>query len=283
MKKIIMMQLKIILLMKTESENLQDVQNRVDKRGIAIQRVGISDVYLPLQIKQEQHSQPVMARLKFTVDLPMEYKGTHMSRFQEILTKWHTNPIGQAEIGNILDEAITKLSSNSAHLSMSFKYFIEKTAPVSGKKSLLDLDCKVSAVKTASKNSMPFTLAIKIPVTSLCPCSKEISAYGAHNQRSIISVKINYDGKKTAINIKDIVSLIEAQASCPLYPLLKREDEKYVTEKAYENPKFVEDILRDCVLALRTLDDIHYFSVECENFESIHNHNAYASHVEYLK
>ena len=277
--------------MKTESENLQDVQNRVDKRGIAIQRVGISDVYLPLQIKQEQHSQPVMARLKFTVDLPMEYKGTHMSRFQEILTKWHTNPIGQAEIGNILDEAITKLSSNSAHLSMSFKYFIEKTAPVSGKKSLLDLDCKVSAVKTASKNSMqtasknsmPFTLAIKIPVTSLCPCSKEISAYGAHNQRSIISVKINYDGKKTAINIKDIVSLIEAQASCPLYPLLKREDEKYVTEKAYENPKFVEDILRDCVLALRTLDDIHYFSVECENFESIHNHNAYASHVEYLK
>lgn len=112
--------------MKTESENLQDVQNRVDKRGIAIQRVGISDVYLPLQIKQEQHSQPVMARLKFTVDLPMEYKGTHMSRFQEILTKWHTNPIGQAEIGNILDEAITKLSSNSAHLSMSFKYFIEK-------------------------------------------------------------------------------------------------------------------------------------------------------------
>ena len=247
------------------------------------QRVGISDVYLPLQIKQEQHSQPVMARLKFTVDLPMEYKGTHMSRFQEILTKWHTNPIGQAEIGNILDEAITKLSSNSAHLSMSFKYFIEKTAPVSGKKSLLDLDCKVSAVKTASKNSMPFTLAIKIPVTSLCPCSKEISAYGAHNQRSIISVKINYDGKKTAINIKDIVSLIEAQASCPLYPLLKREDEKYVTEKAYENPKFVEDILRDCVLALRTLDDIHYFSVECENFESIHNHNAYASHVEYLK
>ena len=162
--------------MKMESENLQDVQNRVDKRGIAIQRVGISDVYLPLQIKQEQHSQPVMARLKFTVDLPMEYKGTHMSRFQEILTKWHTNPIGQAEIGNILDEAITKLSSNSAHLSMSFKYFIEKTAPVSGKKSLLDLDCKVSAVKTASKNSMPFTLAIKIPVTSLCPCSKEISA-----------------------------------------------------------------------------------------------------------
>lgn len=266
-----------------ESETLQDVQNRADKRGIAIQRVGISDVYLPLQIKQDQHSQPIMAKIKFTVDLPMEYKGTHMSRFQEILTKWHTKPLAQSDICNILDEAIEKLSSNSAHISMGFKYFIEKEAPVSKKVSLLDLDCKLSAVKTAGKNTMPFTLSLKIPVTSLCPCSKEISAYGAHNQRSIISVKLNYDGKKTAVNIKDIVSLIEAQASCPLYPLLKREDEKYVTEKAYENPKFVEDILRDCVLALRAVDGINYFSVECENFESIHNHNAYASHVEYLK
>lgn len=262
---------------------MQDVQNRVDKRGIAIQRVGISDVYLPLQLKQEQQHQPIMAKLKFTVDLPMEYKGTHMSRFQEILTDWQTELIGQSEIGDILDDAITKLNSNSAHLSLSFKYFMEKTAPVSGKKSLLDLDCKLSAVKTRNKTSMPFVLSIKIPVTSLCPCSKEISAYGAHNQRSIISVKINYDGQKTAINIEDIVRLIEEQASCPLYPLLKREDEKYVTEKAYENPKFVEDILRDCVLALRTLNNITFFSVECENFESIHNHNAYASHIEYLK
>ncbi|HJF85378.1 GTP cyclohydrolase FolE2 [Megamonas hypermegale] len=261
---------------------MQDVQNRTDKRGIAIQRVGISEVYLPLQIKQGNHIQPVVANIKFTVDLPMEYKGTHMSRFQEILTKWHSTPIGQSEIRSILDEAIEKLGSRSAHLSMSFKYFIEKTAPVSGKKSLLDLNCKFSAAKNSS-GKMPFMMTVKIPVTSLCPCSKEISAYGAHNQRSIISVKINYDGQQTALDIRDIVSLIEAQASCPLYPLLKREDEKYVTEKAYENPKFVEDILRDCVLALRTLEGINYFSVECENFESIHNHNAYASHIEYLK
>ena len=268
--------------MKMESEPLQDVQNRTDKRGIAIQRVGISEVYLPLQIKQGNHIQPVVADIKFTVDLPMEYKGTHMSRFQEILTKWHSTPIGRNEIRNILDEAIEKLGSCSAHLSMSFKYFIEKTAPVSGKKSLLDLNCKFSAAKNSS-GKMPFMMTVKIPVTSLCPCSKEISEYGAHNQRSMISVKINYDGQKTALDIRDIVSLIEAQASCPLYPLLKREDEKYVTEKAYENPKFVEDILRDCVLALRTLEGINYFSVECENFESIHNHNAYASHIEYLK
>lgn len=268
--------------MKMESEHLQDVQNRTDKRGIAIQRVGISEVYLPLQIKQDKHSQPVLAKIKFTVDLPMEYKGTHMSRFQEILTKWQSVPIGQGEIRNILNEAIEKLGSCSAHLSLSFKYFIEKTAPVSGKKSLLDLDCKFSAAKTVS-GKMPFIMTIKVPVTSLCPCSKEISRYGAHNQRSMISVKINYDGNETALEIKDIVALIEAQASCPLYPLLKREDEKYVTEKAYENPKFVEDILRDCVLALRTLEGIKYFSVECENFESIHNHNAYASHIEYLK
>ncbi len=259
---------------------MQDVQNRTDKRGIAIQRVGVSDVHLPIQIKEKNNIQPVVAQIKFTVDLPMEYKGTHMSRFQEILTKWQAIPIGQSEIGGILDEAITRLGSRSAHLSLSFKYFIEKTAPVSGKKSLLDLDCKFSAAKTAG-GKMPFTLSVKVPVTSLCPCSKEISRYGAHNQRSIISVKINYDGDKVFLNIADIVSLIEAQASCPLYPLLKREDEKYVTEKAYDNPKFVEDILRDCVLALRKLQGINYFSVECENFESIHNHNAYASHVEY--
>ena len=265
-----------------ESEALQDVQNRKDKRGIAIQRVGVSSVYLPLKIKQGKDIQPVVAKIKFTVDLPMEYKGTHMSRFQEILIKWQATPIGQDEIQDILDEAIAKLGSRSAHLSMEFKYFIEKTAPVSGKKSLLDLDCKFSAAKTVEGN-MPFTMSLKVPVTSLCPCSKEISQYGAHNQRSIISVKLNYNGNETSLDIRDIVSLMESQASCPLYPLLKREDEKYVTEKAYENPKFVEDIIRDCVLALRTLEKITYFSVECENFESIHNHNAYASHIEYLK
>lgn len=261
---------------------MQDVQNRKDKRGIAIQRVGVSRVFLPMQIKQGSAVQPVTAKMKFTVDLPMEYKGTHMSRFQEILIKWHSKPIGQNEIGNILDEAIHKLGSQSAHLSMEFKYFIEKKAPVSGKSALLDLDCKFSAAKSRD-GGMPFTLSIKVPVTSLCPCSKEISQYGAHNQRSIISVKINYDGAKTALRIEEVARLIEAQASSQLYPLLKREDEKYVTEYAYNNPKFVEDILRDCVLALRTLEGINYFSIECENFESIHNHNAYASHMEYVK
>ena len=261
---------------------MQDVQNRIDKRGIAIQRVGVSEVCLPLMIKSGTASQPVTAKIKFTVDLPMEYKGTHMSRFQEILTGWQGRIIGQSEVCGILDEALDRLGAHSAHISMQFKYFIEKTAPVSGKKALMDIDCKISAARTRG-GGMPFTLALKVPVTSLCPCSKEISAYGAHNQRSIVSVKLNYDGAKTVQNIEEVVSLIEAQASSPLYPLLKRQDERYVTEKAYENPKFVEDILRDCVLALRTLDGLNYFSVECENFESIHNHNAYASHVEYLK
>lgn len=261
---------------------MQDVQSRIDKRGIAIQRVGVSDVCLPLCIKSGTSIQHVTAKIKFTVDLPMEYKGTHMSRFQEILTGWLARPIGQAEIASILDEALEKLSCRSAHISMEYKYFIEKTAPVSRKKALMDIDCKISAARTRD-GGMPFTLALKVPVTSLCPCSKEISAYGAHNQRSIVSVKLNYDGMKTEQNIEQVVSIIEAQASSPLYPLLKRQDEKYVTEKAYENPKFVEDILRDCVLALRHLDGLNYFSVECRNFESIHNHNAYASHVEYLK
>lgn len=259
---------------------MQDVQSRQDKRGIAIQRVGISDTYLPLQIKDGDKVQAVTAKIKFTVDLPMEYKGTHMSRFQEILLDWQNRPLGTRELKEILEEALVKLGSNYAFLSLSFKFFVEKEAPVSKKKSLLDVDCKYSLVHT-TEGETSVTLGIKVPATSLCPCSKEISKYGAHNQRSIISISINCPGD-SIISIEDMIKLIEAQASCEVYPLLKREDEKHVTEKAYENPKFVEDILRDCVLALRTIENINYFSVECENLESIHNHNAYASHMEYV-
>lgn len=259
---------------------MQDVQNQTDKRGIAIQRVGISETFLPICINDGNLNQNVTGKIKFTVDLPMEYKGTHMSRFQEILLNWHNRPINSSSIKLILQEALEKLGSNSAYLSIAFKYFLEKKAPISNKISLLDVDCKYSAT-ILPNGKVSITLSIKIPATSLCPCSKEISKYGAHNQRSIISISINTTEEKI-FSIKEIVELIEKQASCPVYPLLKREDEKYVTEKAYENPKFVEDILRDCVLALRSLDGINYFSVECENLESIHNHNAFASHMEYV-
>ncbi len=260
---------------------LKDVQNKLDDRGIAIQKVGINDVFLPFLIKTKNGSfQSVLAKIKLTVDLPHQYKGTHMSRFVEILSEWSQKPVGSKEMEQILHDTTEKLEANSAHLQLQFKYFIEKEAPVSGLKSLLDIECVFKANYKKNKK-LDFTMGVKVPVTSLCPCSKEISAFGAHNQRSIINAKIKYPHEQI-IWIEDLVGMIEGEASCPIYPLLKREDEKYVTEFAYNNPKFVEDILRDLVLSFRTLQSLVWFEIECENYESIHNHSAYASHVEFI-
>mgnify|MGYP003403497737 CR=1 FL=1 len=262
---------------------MKDIQSSKDKRGIAIQKVGINDAHLPFLIKTKDGAfQQVLAKIKFTVDLPMEYKGTHMSRFLEILSDWNKQPISQPEMNRILDDALGKLDAQSAHLKIDFKYFIDKTAPVSKRKSVLDLDCSFTAEKAAGEK-MKFTLGVNVPFTSLCPCSKEISKYGAHNQRGLMKVLIQYEEDAGDIYIEDLAAMMEAQGSCPIYPLLKRDDEKYVTETAYENPKFVEDILRDLVLALRKIEKITWFSIECENYESIHNHSAYASHVEFVE
>jgi len=262
---------------------LKDVQSRFDERGIAIQKVGINDVHLPFFIKTKDSSfQSVLAKIKFTVDLPMEYKGTHMSRFLEILSEWSKKPIGSQEMNQILDEALAKLDAQSAYLKINFKYFIDKIAPISKRQSVLDLDCSFIANKIQGDH-MEFTMAINVPFTSLCPCSKEISKYGAHNQRGLMRVKVKFGSDQQSISIEDLAAIMEQQASCPIYPLLKREDEKYVTETAYENPKFVEDILRDLVIALRQIKGVSWFSIECENYESIHNHSAYASHVEFVE
>lgn len=260
---------------------MKDVQNILDDRGIAIQKVGVSDVHLPFLIKTKTGSfQSVLAACKLTVDLPQEYKGTHMSRFIEVLNDWSQKPVSGKEMGLILTDIINRLDAKRANLEISFKYFIEKRAPVSGLRSLLDLDCLFSG--TLSHNGhIEFMLGLTVPFTSLCPCSKEISEYGAHNQRGLMTVNIKYKPGKF-IWIEDLAALMEAQGSCPVYPLLKREDEKYVTEKAYENPKFVEDVLRDLVLALRELPGADWFEVECRNYESIHNHSAYAAHIEQL-
>ncbi len=261
---------------------MKDVQNGADQRGIAIQKVGVNDVHLPFFIKTKDGAfQPVLAKIKFTVDLPMEYKGTHMSRFIEILSEWSQKPIAEKEMERVLDEALEKLQARSAYLQIKFKYFIKKQAPVSKKESLLDLDCAFIGEKKLGE-AFSFTLGTAVAFTSLCPCSKEISRYGAHNQRGVMQVKIKYS-PDAIVYIEDLAALMEAQASCPVYPLLKREDEKFVTERAYENPKFVEDILRDLVLAMRSLTSVTWFSVECENYESIHNHNAYASHTEFVE
>lgn len=262
---------------------MKDVQSRFDERGIAIQKVGINDVHLPFFIKTKDSSfQSVLAKIKFTVDLPMEYKGTHMSRFLEILSEWSKKPIGSQEMNQILDEALVKLDAQSAYLKINFKYFIDKIAPISKRQSVLDLDCSFIANKSQGEH-IEFTMAVNVPFTSLCPCSKEISKYGAHNQRGLMRVKVKFRNDQQSISIEDLAAVMEQQASCPIYPLLKREDEKYVTETAYENPKFVEDILRDLVIALRQIKGVAWFSIECENYESIHNHSAYASHVEFVE
>lgn len=261
---------------------MKDVQNLLDARGIDIQQVGIKDVQLPFLIKTKQGSwQSVLANITLTVKLPQEYKGTHMSRFLEILSNWSQKPVSYREMEHILQDTLVRLEAEEAHLQLKFKYFIEKQAPVSHLTSLLDIDCTFAA-KLSKHEPVDFTLGVKVPFTSLCPCSKEISAYGAHNQRGLMHVEIRCE-QGHFVWIEDAVALLEAQASCPIYPLLKREDEKFVTEKAYENPKFVEDILRDLVLALRQHSHIIWFAVECENYESIHNHSAYASHVEEVR
>lgn len=259
---------------------MKDVQNSIDQRGIAIQRVGIKDAYLPFLIKTKAEGyQQVTAKVCFTVALPMEYKGTHMSRFLEILNPWSTKPVAEPEMAEILSEALDRLQAEEAAIRIDFKYFVERQAPVSGRLSVLDVDC-FFAGKMSRGKALEFTLGVKVPYTSLCPCSKEISRYGAHNQRGILAAELRFRPGYECILIEDLVELLEKQASCQIYPLLKREDEKYVTETAYENPKFVEDILRDGVLAMRGLEGLGWFSLACENFESIHNHSAYAAHEE---
>ena len=262
---------------------MEDIQSNMDSRGIAIQRVGVREVHLPFQIRtKEGDFQQVLARICFTVSLPQEYKGTHMSRFMEILNQWSARPIAEPEMEAILDEAMKRLSAASANIEIKFKYFVKKFAPVSGKASFLDLDCCFYGSKDKNKGFV-FEFSVDVPSTSLCPCSKSISRYGAHNQRGIMRAHLRYREGCECIYIEDLAALMERQASSPLYPLLKREDEKYVTELAYENPKFVEDMLRDLVLAFRGLPGLEWFSVSCENYESIHNHNAYASYEEWVK
>lgn len=258
---------------------MKDIQNMKDERGIAIQRVGISDTHLPLAIiSSKGQKRNIDAHIeKFTVNLLPEFKGTHMSRFMEILYEKADKVISYELIDAILTDALERLEAQAAQIAVSFTYFIEKVAPVSKRPSLLNIRCSYYGEKIVGEETK-IKGKLVIPVTSLCPCSKEISSYGAHNQRSKVTLTV--EPNATSVDIDALVKLVEESASCPIYPALKREDEKYVTEYAYDNPKFVEDMLRDIVLSVRKLPEIKYFTVECENFESIHNHNAYAFYTE---
>jgi GTP cyclohydrolase I len=251
--------------------SILDVQNLADARQIAIDRVGIKAIRHPVTVKDKTGSvQHTVAMFNMYVHLPQHLKGTHMSRFIEILNENQTE-VCVENIQIILNEVASRLEAESGHIEMTFPYFINKSAPVSGVKSLLDYE--VTFIGEIKHGQHDIQVKVLIPVTSLCPCSKKISAYGAHNQRSHVTVTIS---THEFMWIEDIIAMVEAQASSELYGLLKRPDEKYVTERAYDNPKFVEDMVRDIAGAFNREQRVKSYIVECENFESIHNHSAYA-------
>ena len=260
-------------------QELKDTQNLPDSRGVDIQKVGINNLEYPLTVQRKNDTdQIVNATVRASVSLPRHHKGTHMSRFIEVLSKWQHKGLLGVDIRGCIGAIIERLDAKSGEVKFSFKYFIDKKAPVTDFVSPMCYDCsfKGSIDNYGTPDEQyKFTLGVKVPVTTLCPCSKSISKYGAHNQRALISVKISYD-ENDQIWIEDLVKMVEECASSEIYSLLKRPDEKYVTEHAYENPKFVEDILRDVVLKLREDKRINSFEVECEALESIHNHSAWA-------
>lgn len=257
---------------------MKDIQNLKDDREVDIQKVGIKHLELPLIIQRKNSSnQVVCAKAKVNVSLPRAYKGTHMSRFVEVLSEWQTKNLLGVDIKGCLEKIIKRLDAESGELEFKFKYFIDKKSPVTNLSSPMSYDCLFKG--QMDKDDYKFILGIEVPVTTLCPCSKEISDNGAHNQRAFIRVRVSYDEDKH-IWLEDLVDMIESCASCPVYPLLKREDEKFVTEKAWDNPKFVEDVLRDVVVKLRNDETVNEFEVECEAFESIHNHSAWAYQAE---
>ena len=250
---------------------IPDVQSNVDMRRIAIDKVGIKNIRHPVRVRDrsdgEQHT---VASFNMYVHLPHHFKGTHMSRFVQILNS-HEKEISVTSFKEMLGEMSKSLQSEAGHVEMTFPYFVNKTAPVSRVQSLLDYDVTFTGEVRNGRTEM--YIKVVVPVTSLCPCSKEIADYGAHNQRSHVTLQVRSRG---FIWIEELIEIVENEASCELYGLLKRPDEKRVTERAYDNPKFVEDMVRDVARRLNNDDRVGAYRVESENFESIHNHSAYA-------
>jgi GTP cyclohydrolase I len=264
-----------------EPIKLTDTQMEADRREVALQRVGVKGVELPFQIKAiDDGDQTVLASVALSVDLAHKFKGTHMSRFIEILEEWRNRPVSGHEVKAILQQTKTALKAEMAHVDIRFKYFIEKKAPSSRRKSILGYNSLFSG--SVENGTFDFKLGVEVPITTVCPCSKAISDFGAHNQRATIRAKVKFM-PGTFIWIEELVALLEKRGSSEIYPLLKREDEKFVTEQAFSNPKFVEDVVRDCVLALRQDPRVRWFEVECEAQESIHQHNAFAFQQETIQ
>jgi GTP cyclohydrolase IB len=249
---------------------VEDVQGRADTRRLPINRVGIKDISHPVRVKDrsagEQHT---IASFNMYVSLPHNFKGTHMSRFVEILHA--EREISVESFRAMLQSMTTRLEADTGHIEMSFPFFIMKRAPVSGVESLMDYQCTLIGEHHHGRTET--WIKVSVPVTSLCPCSKKIADYGAHNQRSHVTIRAKL---RRHIWIEELIEIAEGEASCELYGILKRPDEKYVTERAYDNPKFVEDVVRDVAGRLNRDERIAAYVVESENFESIHNHSAYA-------
>jgi len=251
---------------------MPDVQNNADTRNIAIDRVGVKNIKHPVRVRErsgdEQHT---VACFSMSVELPHQFKGTHMSRFIEVLNL-HEREFTIRSFKHMLAEMIRRLDAQAGYIEMTFPYFITKSAPVSGIRSLLDYE--IAFIGEINGNGSPVILTrVVVPITSVCPCSKEISDFGAHNQRSHVAVTVRTD---CLVWIEELIDMVEDEASCELYSLLKRSDEKYVTEHAYNNPKFAEDIVRDIAIRLNEDTRVIAYTVETENFESIHNHSAFA-------
>ncbi|OGP64318.1 MAG: GTP cyclohydrolase [Deltaproteobacteria bacterium RBG_16_42_7] len=251
-------------------KKIKDIQSQPDFRQIAIDKVGVKDIRYPIVVLDKKNKfQHTIGSVNMYVALPHHFKGTHMSRFVEILNE-HRGEITVKNFPEILAKMKARFNAGTAHMEVEFPYFIEKAAPVSKAKGLMEYKCRFAGSLSAKKD---FILEVIVPVTTLCPCSKEISKRGAHNQRGMVKVAIRFHG---FVWIEDIIKVVEAAASSPVYSLLKRPDEKFVTERAYDNPRFVEDVVREIASRLEKIKAVTWFSIEAENWESIHNHSAYA-------
>lgn len=251
---------------------MKDIQSLPDYRNLPIDKVGIKNLRYPVTVLDRRNGyQHTVANINMYVNLPHRDKGTHMSRFVEILNAYRLE-LSLKKISEILVEMKTHLNAESSHIDISFPYFIEKKAPVSEAKGLMDYTCSIRG-NSGPDDKVDLVSKVVVPISSVCPCSKEISECGAHNQRGEVCLQVRF---KRFIWIEDMIEVVENAASCEVFSVLKRVDEKSVTETAYQNPKFVEDIVRDIAAALKQDDNITWFSVGAENFESIHNHSAYA-------
>ena len=258
---------------------MEDVQGRRDSREIALDKVGVSGLRYPIVVlDRENQRQHTIATLKMSVNLPHEFKGTHMSRFIEVLNE-HRGEITMRTVPSILRDLCTKLNAESAHIHLVFPYFLERRAPVTGASALMDYECSFDAAIHGRKDK--FVFGVRVPVTSLCPCSKAISEYGAHNQRGYITIDVqtvrDANNNYELIWFEELIAIAEQSASAPVYPLLKRADERHVTMQAFDNPVFVEDMVRNVALILRNDSRVAWLRINALNQESIHNHSAFAS------